>query len=390
MIQSLRALCMLIACGGLPVHATGLWSELYQEQLELARQGSADAQYEVGAMHEKGRGAAMDRGQAIDWYRKAAAQGHGRAAGALARMESNEQRLAKARDQAQSGDAEAQYSLGNMYLTGTGTEVDLKQAELWLQRAAEQGLDKAQFKLGHLHYVTLGESSDVAIALAWFDKAAAAGYAPAMYYLGDMYANGNGVNQDYDTARAWFEKSGAAGFSLANQALRDLDDRIAAARREEEAAAQAEAAAQSRADTATPAPVAEVKRHPLERLLDAQWKIGLSQAKFLPSRVNRCETAADSLVCYSREMARPDIPQVSYKIKSIIRVNGGEDRFKIVYRELVLQPLTEPTSDPMAAAESAAISYGWQDAHTLTCILTDPVHLKCAEDDGTVQEFVGS
>lgn len=399
MIQSLRALLIVIVIGSLPANGSELWTELYQEQLEQARQGAADAQYEVGAMYEKGRGVAADRTQATEWYRKAAAQGHNRAASALARMEGNEQRLAKAQAQAESGDAEAQYNLGNMLLTGTGTAVDLRQAEIWLQRAASQGLDKAQFKLGHLHYVTLGESSDNTVAFDWFSKAAATGYAPAMYYLGDMYANGSGVNQDYKAARSWYEKAGAAGFSLAGQALRDLDERIVreSSRRAAEAAAKAEAelAATVRADSAAtpagPAAASEEQRSPLERLRDTQWKIGLSQARFLPSRVNHCETTADSLVCYSRELARPDQPQVNYKVKSIIRSNGGADRFKIVYRELILQPLAEQSAGPSENGEiDTPVTYGWQAAHTLNCTLADPTHLTCVEDNGVVQEFVGS
>jgi uncharacterized protein len=396
MIQSLRAIVIVLGFCVLPVSGSGLWSELYQERLEQARQGSADAQFEVGAMFEKGRGVAADRDEATEWYRKAAGQGHGRAASALARMEDNAQRLAKTQAQAESGDAEAQYNLGSMYLTGTGTGVDLKLAELWLKRAAVQGLDKAQYKLGHLHYVTLGESSDSSIAFEWFSKAAAANYPPAMYYLGDMYANGSGVKQDYAKARSWYEQAGAAGFSLASQALRDLDERSArdeARRLAQETAANAAAtAAAAKAVAEPPATTAavEVKLNPLERILNSQWKIGLSQARFLPSRVSRCEAHADSLVCYSRELARPDLPQVNYKVKSIIRINGGDNQFKIVYRELVLQPLTENATDEAETQEAAPISYGWQEAHTLSCTLAAPSRLKCIEGNGQIQEFIGS
>lgn len=394
MIRSLRALVIAIAICMHPAHGADLWTELYQERLEQARQGSADAQFEVGAMHENGRGVAADRAQAAEWYSKAAAQGHSRAGSALARMQANEQRLAKALQQAESGDVEAQYNLGNMYLTGTGTGIDLKQAEHWLKLAAGQGLDKAQFKLGHLHYVTLGESSDSAIAYEWFSKAAAANYPPAMYYLGDMYANGSGVKQDYAKARDWYEQAGSAGFSLAAQALRDLDERIARdeARRAAEAATAAAEAAAKAANASVPATAAttEPAASPLERLLKSQWKIGLSQARFLPSRVNHCEATADSLVCYSRELARQDMPQVNYKVKSIIRTNGGDNKFKIVYRELVLQPLAEYATAPSDAEEASPIIYGWQEAHILSCTLAAPTRLKCVENDGKVQEFIGS
>ncbi|MDX1594126.1 MAG: SH3 domain-containing protein, partial [Gammaproteobacteria bacterium] len=38
--------------------------------------GDADAQYSLGYLHEFGRGVANDRGEALRWYRAAAAQGH--------------------------------------------------------------------------------------------------------------------------------------------------------------------------------------------------------------------------------------------------------------------------------------------------------------------------
>ena len=95
MIHTLRALVIAIGCGVLPAHGADLWTDLYQERLEQARQGSADAQFEIGAMHENGRGVAADRNAAMEWYRKAAEQGHGRAGNALARMQDNAQRLAK-------------------------------------------------------------------------------------------------------------------------------------------------------------------------------------------------------------------------------------------------------------------------------------------------------
>ena len=40
---------------------------------------------------------------------------------------------------ARQGHAEAQYSLGILFLTGTGVVQDQKEAERWIRKAAEQG-----------------------------------------------------------------------------------------------------------------------------------------------------------------------------------------------------------------------------------------------------------
>lgn len=52
--------------------------------------------------------------------------------------------------QAHAGDAGAQYRLGWMYRTGTGTDSDLKAAEDWLQLAASQGHALARLELARL------------------------------------------------------------------------------------------------------------------------------------------------------------------------------------------------------------------------------------------------
>jgi TPR repeat protein len=59
----------------------------YAEAVRLyslaAAQGDADAQFTLGDMVENGEGVAQDRAEAIQWYRLAAAQGNANATAAL-------------------------------------------------------------------------------------------------------------------------------------------------------------------------------------------------------------------------------------------------------------------------------------------------------------------
>jgi TPR repeat protein len=52
----------------------------------LAEEGNAEAQDDVGFMYEAGRGVEKDRAQAVEWYRKSAAQGYQPAKDALKRF----------------------------------------------------------------------------------------------------------------------------------------------------------------------------------------------------------------------------------------------------------------------------------------------------------------
>lgn len=390
----------LLSVSSVPATAAELWTDIYHERLTKAQQGSADAQFDIGAMYENGRGVTADREQAMQWYRKAADQGHSRAAHALVRMQDNERRLSKTQSQAESGDVESQYTLGTMYLTGTGTPADLKLAEHWLKLAADKGHTKAQFKLGHLHYVELAEDGDMKTAFDWFTKAAASNYPPAFYYLGDMYATGSGVTRNYAKARDWYEQAKAAGFSPAVQALSELDERVRqdAARR----TAAATAAAAATENAAKPAPQPETstvtaKSEPepapqqdsLDRLMQTRWQNGRRPVQFLPSKVSECNPANDSLVCYSRELARKDLPQVHYKVKSIIRT-AANDAFKVVYRELVLQDITDyGTGADAELLQETGIPPGWQEPHSLNCKFTASQRLTCIQDNGPSVEYIG-
>ena len=54
------SLCLASGVGG-----TEMWTELFEEQLDKAEAGDADAQYEVGIMYLKGQGVEEDRAHEI-------------------------------------------------------------------------------------------------------------------------------------------------------------------------------------------------------------------------------------------------------------------------------------------------------------------------------------
>src|SRR6185436_8244824 len=51
-------------------------------------------------------------------------------------------------DAAEGGDAEAQYTLGNMYYTGPVVEQNYQESARWLRMAADQGHAEAAFQYG--------------------------------------------------------------------------------------------------------------------------------------------------------------------------------------------------------------------------------------------------
>ena len=115
----------------------------FKETFQVAKQGNAKAQYNLGGMYYNGKGVRKDYAQAVQWYRRAAEQGN----------------------------ADAQVNLGLMYANGQGVRQDYTQAVQWCRRAAEQGHAGAQFNLGVMYAEGRGVRQDLALAQEWFGKA---------------------------------------------------------------------------------------------------------------------------------------------------------------------------------------------------------------------------
>jgi len=203
-----------------------VWSSLYREKLQEANSGSGEAQFDVGTMYQNGRGVKADRDKAIEWYGKAAEQGNTSAVSRLGLMEANQASFSSEMLQAEQGNAESQYNVGNMFAKGNGTNMDLGQAVGWYEKAASQGHTKAAYKLGLAYYEGSGVRTNARQARKWFSVAADENYAPAQYYLGKIYADGNGVRKSNSKALAWFTKAVDGGFDQARGEMIDITERM--------------------------------------------------------------------------------------------------------------------------------------------------------------------
>ena len=90
------------------------------------------------------------------------------------------------RERALKGDPDAQYLLGFFYASGEGLALDLKQAKLWLEKAAQNGDPRAQNCLGLLFdpaWYGSKSAADIKIAAEWYKRAASQGYASALHNL---------------------------------------------------------------------------------------------------------------------------------------------------------------------------------------------------------------
>lgn len=129
---------------------------------------------------------------------------------------------------AEKGDADAQYNMGQAYKLGRGVPSDLKLAQTWYEKAAQQGHQPAQANLG----LILFQNGERAAAMPWIKKAAEYGDARAQYVLGTTLFNGDLVGKDWPRAYALMLRASAQGLAPATTTLTEMNGYIPLADRE--------------------------------------------------------------------------------------------------------------------------------------------------------------
>ncbi len=115
--------------------------------------------------------------------------------------------LEQLKSQAEAGDVQSQFILGQMFYEGRTVAKDYKQAEKWLRPAAEKNLPIAQLFLGKILSNSSYQSQDDIEAFKWMLKAAGNDVTEAQFSLGAMYEKGQGVERDSAEAAKWYRKA---------------------------------------------------------------------------------------------------------------------------------------------------------------------------------------
>src|SRR5262249_24517448 len=112
---------------------------------------------------------------------------------------------------ADQGNAAANFNLGLRYENGDGVPKDLGKAAELYQKAADQGYARAQVNLGWLYENGWGVSKALGKAAELYQKAADQGNAAAQNNLGTLYEKGEGVPKDLERARELYQKAADQG-----------------------------------------------------------------------------------------------------------------------------------------------------------------------------------
>jgi TPR repeat protein len=148
----------------------------YKLLVPLAKKGYAPAMAQLAYMYEYGIGARKDAGEAAKLYKKL---------------------LSQYLEQAQQGNAEAQYQVGQLHYGGKGVPENVPEAMRWYAKAGENGHLEAQYKLApkmpivhveHAQMLLLLDEDNEQEAADAFERAALLKPLDAMDFLDARFA----------------------------------------------------------------------------------------------------------------------------------------------------------------------------------------------------------
>lgn len=166
----------------------------------------------------------------IEWYEKAARQGHARAQMSLAlRYLQGGYHVRKDIPEgmkwlklaADAGLPEAQYDLSTRYLSGDNVPLDKTIAFNWLLSSAKGGDPQAQVELALFHFGIIKEEWPIIQnpieGKYWLTKASDGGDLNAMALLGKYYIAGKHVEQNPEKGQAMMKKAASLGLKVAQE-----------------------------------------------------------------------------------------------------------------------------------------------------------------------------
>ncbi len=178
---------------------------------------TAHWQFVMAQNFDYGReGFAIDQNEALNWYTKAAEQGHGLAQVTLGvKYASGGDGFAKDEVKAarwfliaaQQNYDTAQYGIANFFLQGSGVKQDLDKAYYWFQQSADKGIDEARYKMANMLLDGYGTQADVDNLLDWFSFFADENKSDAQYMYSKLLLGRNPSAENEIIAIEYLNKS---------------------------------------------------------------------------------------------------------------------------------------------------------------------------------------
>ena len=193
-----------------------------------AKNGDAEAMYQLGQRYKDGDGVEFNIETASDWWLKAAMKGHCRAMHDLAiyyltGKEDYTNGLKWLEKACDAGSPLSMVVLSDAYRTGKyGLEPDSEKVVYYLEKAAELDDEQAQFTLCSYYHDGTVVEKNLDIAKQWFEKFYAHKSGFGYYRMALCYLNGDMYPQSDEDMKVQLELSIGEGYEEAYQCYYDL------------------------------------------------------------------------------------------------------------------------------------------------------------------------
>ena len=137
-----------------------------------------------------------------------------------------EQQIEEIKRKADAGDAEAQYRLGLIYLTGVDLSKNEEKAKKMFRKAADQEHPGAQYELGLMYYEDEVLYRNVNEAWQLWDSASRGGCVAAMFRLSKMCADGECCSEFPKSAYIWALIAKKRGHTEAGELIENLESAL--------------------------------------------------------------------------------------------------------------------------------------------------------------------
>jgi uncharacterized protein len=155
---------------GVDAWSRGEYEAAVKQWRDPALKGDADAQFNMGQAYKMGRGVKADLNVALDWYKRAAAQGHLQAADSYGHLLHYQGKIPESlpylQASAERGDPRAQYLLGTELFNGVHIGKDWVRAYALMTRASSAGMAPASRSLAQMDQFIPLEQRQQATVLA--------------------------------------------------------------------------------------------------------------------------------------------------------------------------------------------------------------------------------
>lgn len=155
---------------GVDAWSRGEYEAAVKQWRDPALKGDADAQFNMGQAYKMGRGVKSDLNIALDWYKKAAAQGHLQAADSYGHLLHYQGKIPESLPYLQAssdrGDPRAQYLLATELFNGVHIAKDWVRSYALMTRASSAGMAPASRSLAQMDQFIPLEQRQAATVLA--------------------------------------------------------------------------------------------------------------------------------------------------------------------------------------------------------------------------------